>query len=198
MLNSSQILTKEVGMNTELSNAFQALLKFKASSPKVTIAEEFKGDYELTLERSKRFLHEAGFDSLVTGYVFLKSVEILNMTEELFEAKSENFLKKTKFFSNKLPLQFLRMPFDLEDRSSAVENVTQARALYEVSVDSFDNWNLTELNEILNKEIDSFDSEIKPWEEGKFLLLTKFSEKNSDFHKLIRNNGRNVVLKRLN
>jgi hypothetical protein len=76
--------------------------------------DEHFGDYTLTnlSDENLSFQHEAGFDALMTGYVFFKSLEMLDLNVN----DSKNLETYLKFYKNKLPLGGVKVPFNLEER----------------------------------------------------------------------------------
>ena len=65
---------------TDLTSSYQNLLKYKDDDPKIELDENFT-EYKLgspILEGEEFLSHEAGFDALMTGYIFFKSLGILS------------------------------------------------------------------------------------------------------------------------
>ena len=78
MLNNSNILASEIGMHMDLGSCYKALLKYHHHEPKIEIAKGFEEYKLINVDEDSFASHEAGFDALITGYVFLKSLGILS------------------------------------------------------------------------------------------------------------------------
>ncbi len=62
-----------------MKNSFQTMMKKNDILPKIEIHEDFK-EYEITTSEDKNYSHEAGYDALMTGYIFFKSLNELSST----------------------------------------------------------------------------------------------------------------------
>lgn len=78
MLGNSTIISNDIGFQIDLSSFYKALLKYYNSPPFIKIDENFKEYKFIQGEEDPLFAHEAGYDALVTGYVFFKSLGILS------------------------------------------------------------------------------------------------------------------------
>ncbi len=97
--NNSNIIASDIGFQMDLSSFYKAMLKYHTSEPKIEIAEGFD-DYKLAaLDDESVASHEAGYDAMVTGYVFFKSLGVLNMYNSLFD---KTFVKRMKFYENRV------------------------------------------------------------------------------------------------
>ena len=84
-------MANEVNPMTDLTSTYQNFLKYKDNDPKIELDENFT-EYKLgkpMLEGEEFLSHEAGFDALMTGYVFFKSLGILS---------KENFVRLLMLF----------------------------------------------------------------------------------------------------
>jgi len=75
---NSNILTGEVGFQMDLTSYYKSLLKYHHQEPKIDIAPGFDDYKLLSVEEESFASHEAGYDALITGYVFFKSLGILS------------------------------------------------------------------------------------------------------------------------
>ena len=99
MLNNSNILANEVQNFSELTNSFKTLYKYNNHEPAINIHSDFK-DYELKPYNEESLIaHEAGYDALITGYVFLKSLGLLNIFSTV---NANKFEEKIQIFKNKV------------------------------------------------------------------------------------------------
>ena len=71
IISTSNILTEKIGQNTQLALCYEKLLDLKNSCPEIVMAEGFNR-YEIKEINEGIFSHEAGFDALMTGYIFFK------------------------------------------------------------------------------------------------------------------------------
>lgn len=77
MLNNSNILYNQVGAQTDLSGAFKNLFKYHPEPPIIELNTQFR-EYQLSGENDALYCHEAGYDALITGYVFFKALQLLS------------------------------------------------------------------------------------------------------------------------
>lgn len=54
------------------------MMKKNEDFPKIQLHEDFK-EYKITAEEDSNFSHEAGYDALMTGYIFFKSLNELSL-----------------------------------------------------------------------------------------------------------------------
>ncbi len=78
ILNNSNIVQSDVGFNIDLTGFYKNMLKYYNQNPVLTIDENFKEYKFLQGEEDPLFAHEAGYDAMVTGYVFFKALGILS------------------------------------------------------------------------------------------------------------------------
>lgn len=75
MLSVSNTMFNEIGINTNLQDSYDLLVKYKEEIPLINIEKEFNR-YEVKKTDECFFSHEAGFDSFMTGYVFFKMLAL--------------------------------------------------------------------------------------------------------------------------
>lgn len=119
IMNSSNVLLPEEKTSTSLADCFKYL---ENSELKIALADEFS-DYDIKSEgvtvdsdpesnprSTTSAAHEAGYDALMTGSIFVRSLKKLNILEELGQKNSP---KKLKTYLNRLPLGGIKTPFNL-------------------------------------------------------------------------------------
>ena len=74
MIANSNILTKKLGLNSQLAMCYEKLLNLKDVDPEILMAKGFNNRYEIKELKDGIFSHEAGFDAFMTGYIFFKSL----------------------------------------------------------------------------------------------------------------------------
>jgi len=121
MHNNSNILAAEVGNHMDLSSIYKKLLKYHQSEPIIDIAPGFSDYKLLSIDEESFASHEAGYDALITGYVFFKSLGILNLYNSLFD---KTFVKRMKFYENKIPLGGIKVPFNLNYEDDIYKDTT--------------------------------------------------------------------------
>ena len=80
--------------------------------PTVSIDPPFT--YKLSSMSENLEAHEAGFDAMATGFVFLKTLQTLGVVDK-FVNDSEGFDKTFRLYKNRMPLNQVRVPFNFED-----------------------------------------------------------------------------------
>jgi len=76
--NNSNIIAGDVGFQMDLSSYYKSMLKYHHQEPKIEIAEGFD-DYKLAaIDDESVASHEAGYDAMITGYVFFKALGVLS------------------------------------------------------------------------------------------------------------------------
>jgi len=93
MHNNSNILAAEVGNHMDLSSIYKKLLKYHQSEPIIDIAPGFSDYKLLSIDEESFASHEAGYDALITGYVFFKSLGILSILFLLENTQSNRSLQ---------------------------------------------------------------------------------------------------------
>lgn len=78
ILSNSNIIANDVGFQIDLSSFYKALLKYHNQPPIIKIDENFPDYKFIQGDEDPQFAHEAGYDALITGYVFFKSLGILS------------------------------------------------------------------------------------------------------------------------
>lgn len=64
----------------DLTSCYKSILKYHNHEPKVELGPEFQ-EYQLVgTDENSAASHEAGYDAMVTGYVFFKSLGILSIS----------------------------------------------------------------------------------------------------------------------
>lgn len=64
---------------------------------------------------SNSFEHEAGYDALMTGYIFLKSSALILDGKKPLKDTFHLDHERLKFYKNRLPLGSVKLPLNLED-----------------------------------------------------------------------------------
>ena len=123
MLNNSNVLFSETNKYTALYDSYVEALKFHGKT--ITVDKNFSYEIQEGSISDKELIlsHEAGFDSLMTGVLFFRNVEKLNISENIKDeiSKGENL----KYFRNKIPLGGLKYPFNLEDGKDRYSNESE-------------------------------------------------------------------------
>jgi poly(A)-specific ribonuclease len=98
ILNNSNVITSHVGMATDLSTAFKNLYNLADKPPFIDINPAFTG-YKLQGENNSLYCHEAGYDALLTGFVFFKCLQLLRITPLW---PDQTFHDRLEFFRNRV------------------------------------------------------------------------------------------------
>lgn len=101
--------------STALQDSFSAALMFSETKPVVKLGDQ--SEYQLSVSELSELAHDAGYDALATGYVFVKSLESLNMFDMALNDQ-QNFKAKSQAFTNKLSIHNSNQVFDLLDQNS--------------------------------------------------------------------------------
>lgn len=116
MLNNSNYLFDESNLHTSLFDSYMVALK--DTSPEITIPEGFDYKIQEQEDEGDSASHEAGFDALMTGVIFLRSLEKLGTVHDLnlirsFEGfqqravrrEGQGFQKQAPTWRNQVPVQ---------------------------------------------------------------------------------------------
>eukprot|EP01017_Pseudomicrothorax_dubius_P034462 TRINITY_DN4727_c0_g1_i7.p2 TRINITY_DN4727_c0_g1~~TRINITY_DN4727_c0_g1_i7.p2 ORF type:complete len:546 (+),score=133.81 TRINITY_DN4727_c0_g1_i7:1048-2685(+) len=109
LVSSSNVLFSAIGPMTDLSTVFKNLWRYKDDEPRIEVAPGFT-EYKLSGDPEEVASHEAGYDALITGYSFFKSLQLLRIP---YDAK--DFTTRMAFFANRFPLGGVKVPFNLSD-----------------------------------------------------------------------------------
>lgn len=111
LVNGASQLFSKTNQFTSLSDCF--LESIELETPQIMIAEEFSA-YKMPEVDGEEVeaAHEAGYDALMTGTIFLRYLEKLNFLEDF---GTEFFNERIESYKNKVPLGGIKTPFNFEN-----------------------------------------------------------------------------------
>ncbi|KAL4441566.1 hypothetical protein ABPG74_021498 [Tetrahymena malaccensis] len=129
IINSSQKLSSEVNFQSDLRNCYEKMLKYKDIDSQIFISSDVNepqekeeidnikqntlfSNYQINGLKENNKMHEAGYDALMTGYIFFKSLQILNILQSY---GTPSFDAQTDYFQNRLQLASLQTSYDIKD-----------------------------------------------------------------------------------
>lgn len=140
---------QEVNNQTDLRNCFTKLLKYKeinsqfaicsdspfnkshtSSELDATAADNSRlfDSYQLNALKESDKSHEAGYDALMTGFVFFKSLELLKIAPK--GGSEETDKAKLDFFENRLNLSSLSSSFDMRGDDNQSQDNKHVEVFY--------------------------------------------------------------------
>lgn len=181
---NSNVLFNNFLHKTDLETCYKKCYSMSTLGRKIEIDDNFP-DYRLTnLETEEvSFQHEAGFDAQMTGYVFLKSLEMLKLNTTDSHDKLRPSLE---FYKNKLPLGGVKVPFNLAEIDDIYSDQNLKvfhcsfygdRKLFRAAIDN------------LEKDIGGFNHWVIFSDKFEFLVVMKESQKEIAQCKDIEENG---------
>lgn len=99
MLNNSNVLANEVNAFSDLSTCFKNFFKYDTHEPNISIHPDFKEYLLKPYDEESLVAHEAGYDALITGFVFLKALGRLNLYSIL---NTNKFNERMDYFKNRV------------------------------------------------------------------------------------------------